>query len=155
MLTFGKYLSVKREHPYFLNETLSYKHKQSKCNHNILHYFYRAGRQAAKSPRISWALWGMITGKPFVVLFLLHLVLGNSERSVPWLYIPLLNMLTIFCLQQGQRGSKITKNFLSTVRDDHWKILRSTVSPTFSTGKLRQVMCTSLLANEIAVTWCV
>ncbi len=34
-------------------------------------------------------------------------------------------------------GTKITRNFLSTARDDHWKALRSTVSPTFSTGKLR------------------
>ncbi len=34
-------------------------------------------------------------------------------------------------------GNKITKRFLSTARDDHWKALRSTVSPTFSTGKLR------------------
>ena len=34
-------------------------------------------------------------------------------------------------------GTKITKNFLSAARDDHWKTLRSTVSPTFSSGKLR------------------
>ncbi len=34
---------------------------------------------------------------------------------------------------------------LNNARDEHWKVLRNTVSPTFSTAKLRRVSLTALM----------
>ncbi|VDI83243.1 Hypothetical predicted protein [Mytilus galloprovincialis] len=43
-------------------------------------------------------------------------------------------------LAEGDNNDPYLKDAVSIARDEHWKFLRSSISPTFSSGKMRQMM---------------
>ena len=45
----------------------------------------------------------------------------------------------VFIFQKVPFDDKIFSSFLTTVQDEQWKRLRSIITPTFSTGKLKQM----------------
>ena len=48
-------------------------------------------------------------------------------------------LLILLEIQSESRGSPVIDSMLSAAKGDHWKALRSMMSPTFSTGKLKVV----------------
>ena len=43
-------------------------------------------------------------------------------------------------------------DMITVAEDDHWKFLRSTMTPTFTTGKLKNVCRLSMLAGFSIIT---
>lgn len=48
-------------------------------------------------------------------------------------------VLLSFEKAKGDNTDPYMKDAISLARDEHWKFLRSSISPTFSSGKMRQV----------------
>ena len=49
-----------------------------------------------------------------------------------------IHLLFLLLLQSGDNGTFMDLNLFNS-RGDHWKMLRHTMSPTFSTGKIKAV----------------
>ncbi len=62
------------------------------------------------------------------------------NRRVSGWYVPgdTCNMW-LFTLQSFEMKAKYIRKMISLIRDDEWKEVRSAVSPTFTTGKIKRV----------------
>ena len=96
-----------------------------------------------------WSCWNY-SQSLFILSFhnlLLKVALNTRNQTI--IYSPFCNLRQINLLfvihfylwikqPAGSNNDPMVKGAMSIARDEHWKFIRTTISPTFTSGKMRQ-----------------